>query len=451
MNRVTADLKRRAIKAGVVVSDQAAFEFGTSAHASTIADKMNTYSTFLRKWQGRDSLERAGRYYTFAIGEEVAKRQAIRASLGSKEAVKWFKDLGPELGEIDPMNVQPEDIQAIAGLMVRKVQGAYDETELVGIALKDSPYAPFLSLARWSLGKANRVHRDIWLPAKQSGNFMPLLSYSLGTLATGAAIHKMNELINNARGFEPGIDETLEHGDGMDIAYKVIALAQLGSLGGIFSDTVKMVADGARHGSVFKTPVNMPVASFLWDTGSTVLPQMFQAIKDDPDSSAEVVMMGIHELLDTSIQSYRIISDHTFGRDEAERKEKFRDKRVFDMLEGRSGGRPKIEANPFFQLQKRAFKRTDDIEEAREMLPELLRDAIRRSKGDPNRLKMELRGLKQNNFQTVPNPDTLPSEFFRYVTFLDKTRGEGAGAERVLEWVKQNEINKAKGSLVPSR
>jgi hypothetical protein len=148
------------------------------------------------------------------------------------------------------------------------------------------------------------------------------------------------------------------------------------------------------------------------------------------------------------IQAARYISNRS---EEGERKEEFADYRKYqESVEGTDRkeialGKP----NLYEGMERRKFKRTEDVGEAMEMLPTLIEDAIKKAKGDPYKLKAEFRKIKTNSYQTMPDPKNQPMEFWSYVDYLTQTQGEEKAAARISKFYSQRYINKAKASLVP--
>lgn len=106
--------------------------------------------------------------------------------------------------------------------------------------------------------------------------------------------------------------------------------------------------------------------------------------------------------------------------------------------------------NPYLNLESKRFKRTGDIGEAVQQLPELVTKAFEASNGNIEVLQNKLRALKQNTYETMPNPDRIPISFFRYLNFISNTRGPEEAANRMMDYMRQNAINRAKSSLVPT-
>ena len=150
------------------------------------------------------------------------------------------------------------------------------------------------------------------------------------------------------------------------------------------------------------------------------------------------------------MQAARLILNNTAKKEDVERANKFRDLRTFNRLTDRPMAdlRSTYESN-FDDLDTKKYKRAESIEEAREILPSLLKEAIEDSDGDIEKLRSELRRIKQNSYQTMPNPRTIPGSFMKYIQYLKTSQGDKVATERLQDYLMQNAVNRAKSDLVP--
>jgi len=75
---------------------------------------------------------------------------------------------------------------------------------------------------------------------------------------------------------------------------------------------------------------------------------------------------------------------------------------------------------------------------------------MQRSQGNPDVLRQQLQSLKQNSYQTMPSPQSMPLQFAKYYQYLVATRGQEAAQAVMQDYMRQNAINKAKGSMIPA-
>ncbi len=285
---------------------------------------------------------------------------------------------------------------------------------------------------------------------------MPLLKPTFAALLSGAAIEQLNEALGGKRGVDPTIKEALADGDADTLTAKAIGLAQLGSLGGIVSDAAKVGTQLAQGKSIrYTNPLSMPMASVGVDI-ATRTAQVSQAIREGEDPFEVLAVYAKDLALATSQNArygYNNLTEQ--GRAESERKEKFRDLRVFEELTGRREGTSFTESNPYLGLGARKFKQSDDLAAALQMTPDLVQQAVDQSQDedgqlDIERLRRKLRALKLNNYQTVPDALKNPRAFMEYMNFLSSTQGPEAAAERAQDFYLQREKNKVKSQAIPS-
>jgi hypothetical protein len=228
----------------------------------------------------------------------------------------------------------------------------------------------------------------------------------------------------------------------------IVNLLQLSSFGGIVSDIMKAGTDIGVAGKI-PQGLSFPLADFIGHTMAKNITDATTAIEQGEDKFSVATKLA-ENILIHSVQAARLVANNTINAPDVERSNKFRDLRVFNELQGAPGTSDYAEPNPFLNLDTKKFKRTQDIGEAASMLPELITQAFEKSKGDPFKLKQELRALKENNYQTMPNPKDMPIAFMSYLQYLNKTQGPEEASARLSDYIMANAVNKAKGTMVPS-
>jgi hypothetical protein len=106
--------------------------------------------------------------------------------------------------------------------------------------------------------------------------------------------------------------------------------------------------------------------------------------------------------------------------------------------------------NPYLNMNRKMFQRDSDIGDAASRLPDLIHQAMDESNGNIDVLKQKLQALKDGNYPSMPSIEHTPRLFFNYLQFLQNTQGTDAAAQRMTEYLRNNQINKIKGSMVPS-
>ena len=440
--------KRAALETGATkpTIDRIRFNDVNNAPDSFVAGA-HKLGDLLRKYQGREALENLARDTTFSVGKEIAKTRVIEAANGDAKAVKWLQRFGTLVdSDITKLEGKALDdaLNQTAKNFVDANQGTYNASGLpTGIV--DSQLAPFLSMQKWSVEKANTLYKDVYKPFVSGENRIPLLTYTLGTVLTGAGIQELNKLLNNRKGQDPEVKEALEEGGIHSKMSELATLMSLSSYGGIVGDGLKFASDISNK-KVPRSPVSFPTA----DAAADFVKKTSNVVEAINSGEEPIRVLGQYalDLATHNIQAARMIANRTINEDKMENADKFRDLRVFNELTGNQKNNiPNV--NPYLNLETKDFKRAKSVEEAAQMLPAIINRIIKESDGDPYKLKRELSGLKSNSYQTIPNMESMPIQFVKYLQYLKNTQGEDAANARLMDYIQQNTINKAKSTLVP--
>jgi hypothetical protein len=303
-----------------------------------------------------------------------------------------------------------------------------------------SPLYWMMSLSKWSVEKSNVIKQDVVNPALRGEDFGPLMRYVFGGLLTGEVIRQVTEeLFGGKKAATPSIKELQIKGDADDWAFKVFELAQLAGLGGIASDSVRMAmaqAKGYNHQG-FSIPSVEITANMAKQVGNAS-----RAISD-----GQPVLDVLQELainLTTSTVQVGRVAFNAAKPEEVDRLNKFRDKRVYDKLDGKNippydGGQ-----DAYASISEREFKRAKTLEEAKEVAEEKLKP--RMAGMDKEEKKKERENLKRNSYQTIPADRKEATE---YLDFITKTQGSEAAKLLQEDKKRQDLINRRKKSLIP--
>lgn len=403
----------------------------------------------LRKWQGREAIENFNRAVTFGIGRELSGAYVGAARAGDVKAAAFVKKFSTLVeGDVTKLKgVELNDaLDQMAKNFVDRNQGTYSGEGLPTWAV-EGQFAPFVALQKWSIEKSNVIYQDVWKPFMSGENRLPMLTYTLGSILTGAAIQELNKLMTNRKGQDPAWREALASNNPKHIAIEVATLMQLGAYGGVVSDIAKVGVDIGLRGKTPRNIVSFPTATAGAELHEK-LADLSEAIQQG-ENPWEVFKMFAMDMLTHNVQSARVLNNYTpDGKKQAERSDKFRDLRVFKELEGEPIG-DIGKSNRYLNSDARKFKQTDDLNEAASELPKLLEKFQERVKTQPEKALKFLHGLKNNSFQTFPSPETMPIEFIKYYQFLEKTQGATEAKERVTDFIKQSELNKLKSAMIP--
>ncbi len=402
----------------------------------------------LRKWQGREAIENFNRAATFGIGRELASIYTGAARAGDTKAQAFLDKFG-RLIEGDIKTKHGADLEDALSQMAKNFvdrnQGTYGGSGLP-TGTMEGQFAPFLALQKWSVEKSNVIYQDVVKPFLSGENRLPMLTYTLGSVLTGAAIQELNKLLTNRKSQDPTWEETLTSRDPKQYASELTTLMQLGSYAGIVSDVAKFATDVGFRGKTPRNIVSFPAATASADFADKTA-DFAEAIKQGEDPWNTFKLYAT-DLLTHNVQAVRVLNNYTMGKDNAERSDKFRDLRVFKELEGEPVG-DIGKSNRYLNQEARKFKQTGDITEAANEVPKLMQQFVEKVKENPEKAMSFLRGLKSNNYQTIPSPEKVPLEFVKFYQFLKDTQGETEAKARIADYVKQNTLNKAKSSMIP--
>jgi len=411
-----------------------------------LADK---YSQFMRKYTGRDFSDKFEGEFTYSLGETLAAQWFAQAKAGDIKARRMLNRFGTTVDDLKSKfmpkeKISQEDISKVAKNFVDATRGSYGPSGLPSFAIEGGA-APMVSLARWSIEKANIFQKDIIRPITEHGDWMPLLKTAFAGLLTGTAVEKLNELLAGKRGADATIEETWAEKDAENITAKVIGLLQLGGFGGMFSEAAKAgMATVQGKETKFNNPVSMPaltMAETYWQQTAYALEAAQQG-----EEKLEVLSELMKSLLKATYQNYRYADANFVNPEEAQRKEKFRDMRVYKELK-HEPPQAAGSGNPYTGLAARKFKRAEGLEEAASALPQAIDAAVKKSGGDYSKMKEGIEGLRRNSYQTFPKD---PVQAFQYYQYLSETLGPEEAMARYEDYLKQGMINKVKNTLVPS-
>lgn len=413
-----------------------------------VTKTIQTVADGLRKWQGRELIENVNRTLTFGMGRQLAKGWIAGAKNGDATSKKFLERFNT-LVEGDVTKLPSGDkleatVDKIAKNFTDAHQGTYDGRGLPTWT-QEGNFAPFVALQKWSIEKSNTIYKDVYKPFVSGENRLPMLTYTLGSVLTGAAIQELNKLLTNRKSGEATVKEALWSRDPKHIAAEVATLMQLGSYLGIVGDSIKTVSDITLKGKTPRNVVSFPAATAGADFAEKVS-DFSEAIQqgEDPLETLKSFMVdiGTH-----NIQGLRMLMNR-YDAEGAERSDKFRDVRVFKELSGEPVG-DIGKANKYLNASSRKFKQTGDPVEAVNEMPKLLEQFQKKVTENPEKALRFLRSLKANNYQTVPNPQESPLEFSKFYNFLVETQGAEEARKRIEDYVRQTEVNKAKTKMVP--
>lgn len=418
-----------------------------------LAESPDRYTDFLRlaasaarKWQGREAIENFNRDVTFSIGKELAKVHILGARAGKESSLKFLKKFDTLVeGDVTALEGEALDnaVNVIAKNFTDRNQGTYSGRGLpVGIV--DSQFAPFFSLQKWSLEKSNVIWKDVIKPAIKGEDYLPLLTYTLGSVMTGAAIQELNELLTNKKSQDPKVSEVLAKGSPDDYVAKLASLMQLGSFAGIISDITKGIIDAGVYGKTPRNIVSFPTATLALDMQERIA-FFAEAIQQGEDPFETIYEFTV-DTLSQNVQLARMMLNYTKESDDLERSGKFRDLRIYDQLEGNKSQRfPRT--NPYVDTTAQKFKKSKDLKEAKELSVKL-RQELKDESSNRFEYKQKLQGAKSMSYRTMPSPERNPKEFREYYQYLVKVHGKQEADAIVRDFRQQRRLNRIKAKMI---
>jgi hypothetical protein len=405
------------------------------------SENLKALGDVIRKYTGSNAIEQWTRAHNMALGEILTESYWGRATKGDINARKFLRMFAPGGETLDFRNLSnlPDSVKLeTAARFVERVQGTYGLRGLPSFLLEPtSPVFWFMSLAKWSVEKANVISKDVIGPALK-GDVGPLLRYSLGGLLTGEAIRSIGEELMNKKTNTPDLKEMADKGDVSDYVYKAFELSSLAGLGGLYSDLAKLGGDLVKGYST--RGYNIPSAEIAKDI-TTEIGNASQAISEG-QKPLSVVMSLVQNILTDNIQAVRMVSNQAHP-EEMERADRFRDKRVYDKLSGKNVPAPEGRTDRYGSMAEREFKRAKTTEEAKQIYKE---DIVPKLQTLPKEdRKKEVSNLKRNSYQTVPADRKEAEQYYQYIR---RTQGVDAMVKLKKDKMEQDRVNRRKSQMV---
>jgi len=451
--------RQRAIKNGYLTHDF------NSVHdimdsGNTFNQRLNSLASVVGKVNGRDWTDTASKTMAQALGEQIVPLRLADAKAGDKYSQNLIKQLDPSWTA--EKNYTAEEKSQLASTLGGFIHGAHDARTLPDWMNKESILKPFFSLMSWSVAQTNQWNKHVWLPATK-GNLQPLLLSTLGAAIGGYAIQQLRQAVTDKRTSVPSIQEIADSSRGLKgnmplLAYNFMQMASYTGFAGIGSTLAKDAFDlgykNIPQGSTF------PLDEAMTGISKTAV-EGIGAWMQNPtaENFMQIMPRMMADLVKENYQTGRIAMNWAADKGVSGETEAYKYKvsqeegnlRRFKMAEGMPYNEQiGMESNPYLNINQRQFKQTGNIGEAAQDVPGLIQQAMQRSQGNPDVLRQQLQSLKQNSYQTMPSPQSMPLQFAKYYQYLVATRGQEAAQAVMQDYMRQNAINKAKGSMIPA-
>lgn len=381
-----------------------------------------------------------------------------RANNGDVTQQQFMKKLDPSYTVGKSYNEQ--DINKLASVAAGFAHGTHDARTMPAWMSGDSELSGFFKLAHWSVSQTNRFMSDVYTPATK-GDFKPLVMNMFGAAIGGYLIKEIREKMQGKTGQIPSLQDISASEKGLQgnillVAYNMIAAMQYAGFAGMLSQVARYPFDIAYKNN--PQGATFPLDEMGSDVVNTVK-NIAGAAANDPlfDWSEAAVKVASHlatQNVAMGRMSYNQLANHGLLTDMQNEKQstllKENELRKFQM----SNGFPYDEqtqdtANPYMNLEQKKFKGTQDIKEAAGMLPGLISNIIKNYHETPDVMMEKLKSLKGAEYPTMPNPETLPLEFGKYIQYINRRQGLEAAQSAIQDYFRHKAINEAKSSMVP--
>tara|TARA_R100000700_G_scaffold1725_6_gene4027 strand:- start:15563 stop:21700 length:6138 start_codon:yes stop_codon:yes gene_type:complete len=375
----------------------------TQQSVSEVTDGINKAADFMLVAGGRSVLERNTRALQFSLGRQLT-RQALRQGLrlteyvgiGDWTANRLLRNLDQQMGGganyrgrrvslsewVGSKEPIPQEVLDQAGAAWVEInQGTYDMRGLPKFTQRGVP-SMFTSLARWSIEKSDRMAKDIWLPLRTQGDFLPLLKATFGAILGGEAIKYLSEEIANKVQSDPKLIEAIQMDNPKEQLQAIINSVAFAGYFGLQSAVLHDVVRASRRGVLEGIPggLTFPAA----DAATTIARDFFHLMSsgsafDEGFAKAWLkffrsTVMGINQTLRYSLQHLTLSDDMSDFNARAQLR-KFRTLEKGELDPGVPAGI----SNPYDWPARIAFKRAKSVAEARRLLPAAVKEAAEKA------------------------------------------------------------------------
>lgn len=427
---------------------------------STFAERMQAIAQGIRNVSTLGSITTKLNNAMMQAGSEYLLPEIVKkANAGNTDKQQFMKNL--DTSYTVGKDYTPEQINKLASQMVGYIHGTGDGRTMPSWMSGDSEVSGFFSLAHWSVAQTNRFMKDVYTPLTK-GNYQPFIQGALGAAVGGYVIKELREAIQGKHGAIPDLNEIAASEKGLEgnkglLAYNAIAAMQYAGFGGLISQVAKYPFDLAYNNQ--PQGATFPIDEIAMDTAKTVSDAIKAAMHSDGSVNAPALVTEVaRHMLTQDVQMGRIginqaINNGLIAGSAGEKKalnDKLGQLRRFKQVSGLpvEDNEPST-SNPYMNLDQKDFKRTQDITKAAQELPSLINGLIAKWGDKPDILQEKLKGLKQNSYATMPNPDTMAPSFVKYVQYLQRFEGIDKAEEAVKDYFTHKVVNEAKASMVP--
>jgi len=402
-------------------------------------------------------------------GEAIMSNRIALANSGDKEAAGFLRHYDPDYEQ--GKHYGPDELQQMAGRFANTIHGSRDARTLPSYMLEDTELSAFLKLAHWQISTTNSWMRNIYTPATK-GNLVPLIMSSVGSVLGGYAIKEMREGLTNrktpvptwaeleasdANAHQGLLGRKIEDNKRM-LAYNLMELSSIAGFGGIMSSGLKMMMDVAARNAPSGMGTIFPLDELV-DSTARIGSNIGSAIVNGDSDWTHVLSKGVSDWISQNVQTARVgmaaleragvmPDEYTHKMDYTR---KLQDLRRFKEAAGLpyEDQVAATDENPYMSLEAAQYKREPDLSKAMEELPPILHQLVGKYSDRPTVLLAKLESLKKSNYETMPSMENDPLGFASYNRSLNMTEGQQAATDRLVDYLKQNAVNKIKEGVIP--
>lgn len=440
------------------------------------ADFLNTHLTMAERLQGLAKAVRGvytlggltenfTKAYLHATGEYIVPLKVEQAEQGNTRAVRLLRSLDPDyqLGK----KYVGDDLQRMASEFANQVHGTRDARTLPPVMLHDNEISAFLKLSSWNIAQTNNFMRNVYTPAKQ-GNLRPLMMSLFGSVLGGTVIKMLREEVTGKKSPIPSWTElsSVEDARGNKIgisgnkglaAYNLMAAASYAGFAGILSSVARYPFDMAYKN--LPQGATFPLDEVVSNSARTIYNGVSAWFNDPNASLIDVSTHAMKDLLVDNVQLARMVINQSanagiapksiqYQKDLSDKMSQLRRwKMATPGMEYEWQGQP--QGNPYMNLGEKEFKHEQDIHKAMQEVGPLVQSIIKEHGDNPEVMLSKLKGLKQNEYGSMPSLEDMPMAFMRYVRFLRNSQGEAAASKVVNDYLQHKMLNEVKAGMVP--
>ncbi len=401
-----------------------------------LADWANSAADAMLRVGGRNILEQGTRALQFSFGKQLvwsALHLRPFDNIGFKgdiTADRLIKTIQKQMGDVTikgkrinladyigrGKDVPEEVMNKAAAAWVEINQGTYDARGLPKFTQRGT-ISMVTSLSRWSIEKADRMLKDVYVPLRTQGDPRPLIKATLGALIGGEALRYVSDIIANKISGDPKIIEAIHMEDDKELMYALLNSAQYAGFFGFHSSLIADLVKGARFGITQGIPGGFTFP--MIDQGFKIardFTKFFASGEMIGESFAESWMKFFRKTVLDLNQSSRYMANHVFlSEDMSEFNARTAMRKWNRLTTGvDEQGVPSDIANQYAWPARQNFRDSSNIADARTMLPKAVREAAREAMQKyPNdeanqqaRFKRNLTSLWSGNWKATPASPT---------------------------------------------